>query len=81
MRYPLLAASAALVAVTGMIGATPAQAHENHASCKGYGQTVSEFAQTERPFGQLVSNAATQGFNDLLVRETHAMPEICEPRD
>ena len=80
MRRTLIGVSA-FVAVAGFLGVSPAQAHEGHASCKMYGQTVREFAQTETPFGQLVSNAATQGFNDLLVRETHAMPEICEPRD
>ncbi len=73
-------AGGAIVALVIVASPAPSLAHEGHASCRGYGHTVSEFAQTETPFGQLVSNAATQGFNDDLVRETHAMPEICDPR-
>ena len=80
MRRASIAAAAGLVAAVTLTGTSPAHAHEGHASCRMYGATVAEFAQTETPFGQLVSNAAIQNFNHLLVRETHAMTGICEPR-
>lgn len=75
------AATATVIAVVAVVTSiVPAQGHGGHGSCRGYGQTVQEFAQSERPFGQLVSGAATGGFNHLLVEETHAMPEICVQR-
>ena len=80
MRRVTVTAAATLVTAAMLTGAGPAQAHEGHGSCQMYGATVAELARTETPFGRLVSNAATQHFNHLLVRETHAMPGICAPR-
>jgi hypothetical protein len=56
MRRRILIAALLTGAVSTGAAAVPAQAHEGHASCKTFGQTVSENAQTTQPWGQVVSN-------------------------
>jgi hypothetical protein len=78
-RKILIAALLAGAMSTGA-AAVPAQAHEGHASCKAFGQTVSENAQTTQPWGQVVSSGAQAGFNSALVAEAHTVEGLCEPR-
>jgi hypothetical protein len=75
----LLAALLAGALSTGG-AALPAQAHEGHASCKAFGQTVSENALTTQPWGQIVSTGAQLGFNSGLVAEAHTVEGLCEAR-
>ena len=79
MRTKFLAAALAGAVWTGLT-AVPVQAHEGHASCKAFGQTVSENAQTTQPWGQVVSNGAQLGFNSALVAEAHTVEGLCEPK-
>jgi hypothetical protein len=62
------------------VAAVPVRAHEGHASCKAFGQTLSENAQTTQPWGQVVSTGARAGFNSALVAEAHTVEGLCEPR-
>jgi hypothetical protein len=80
MRTKMLLAAALAGAVSTDVAAVPAEAHEGHASCRAYGQAVSENAQTIQPWGQLVSNGAQLGFNSALVAEAHTVEGLCEPR-
>jgi hypothetical protein len=78
-RKIMIAALLAGVVSTGA-AAVPAQAHQGHASCEAFGQTVSENAQTTQPWGQIVSTGAQAGFNSALVAEAHTVEGLCEPR-
>jgi hypothetical protein len=80
MRRRILIAGLLAGALSAGPAAVPAQAHEGHASCKAFGQTVSENAQTSQPWGQIVSTGAQAGFNSALVAETHTVEGLCEPR-
>jgi hypothetical protein len=68
------------VAMSAGAMATPASAHEGHGSCAQYGATVSANAQSERPWGQIVSNGARLGLTNELVEEAHTVEGLCEPR-
>jgi len=78
-RKILIAALLAGAVSTGA-ATVPAEAHEGHASCKAFGQTVSENAQPTQPWGQVVSSGAQAGFNSALVAEAHTVEGLCEPR-
>jgi hypothetical protein len=80
MRRKILIAALLAGAVSAGAAAVPAQAHEGHASCKAFGQTLSENAQTTQPWGQVVSNGAQAGFNSALVAEAHTVEGLCEPK-
>jgi hypothetical protein len=80
MRRKIVIAAVLAGAVSTGVAAVPAQAHEGHGSCKAFGQTVSENAQTAQPWGQIVSNGAQLGFNSALVAEAHTVEGLCEPR-
>ena len=62
------------------VAAVPGNAHEGHASCQAFGEAQSNIAQEERPFGQLASNAAQNGFLAALIEETHTSEGLCAPR-
>ena len=79
MRTKILAAALAGAVWTGLT-AVPVQAQEGHASCKAYGQTVSEHAQTTRPWGQVVSDGAQLGFSRALVAEAHTVEGLCQAK-
>ena len=78
-RKILMAAVLVGVASTAA-AAVPAQAHQGHASCAAFGQTVSENAQTAQPWGQVVSTGARAGFNSALVAEAHTFEGLCVPK-
>ena len=59
--------------------AAPAGAHEGHASCKGFGEFASTFAQTAQPAGQVVRTAAPHGGVAALVAAAHEGE--CEKRE
>lgn len=80
MHRNIVVAAVLAGAVSTAVAAVPAQAHEGHASCKAFGQTVSENAQSTQPWGQVVSNGAQLGFNSTLVAEAHTVEGLCEPR-
>ena len=79
-KVPIAAVLAGAVSTGLGFAGTPAQAHEGHASCKTFGQTVSENAQMTQPWGQVVSTGAQLGFNGALVAEAHTVEGLCEPR-
>ena len=60
------------------VAAVPVSAHESHATCAEFGAIVAANAQSERPWGAIVSNGAQLGFTSALTAETHT--EVCEPR-
>lgn len=78
MKRKLLALAAAL-AFAG-IGAIPASAHEGHTSCQEFGATVSGNAQTERPWGQIVSRGAQAGLTAALTAEAHTTEGLCDTK-
>lgn len=80
MRKRILLAAVLAGAMSTGAAALPAQAHEGHASCEAFGQTVSENAQTTQPWGQIVSGGAQLGFNSGLVAEAHTVEGLCEAR-
>jgi hypothetical protein len=55
------------------IAAAPATPHEGHASCKAFGETVLGNAQSERPWGRIVSNGARLGLTSALTDEAHTI--------
>jgi hypothetical protein len=75
-----VAAVALLAGLFAGVAATPVSAHEGHGSCAEYGAAVSGNAQSERPWGQIVSNGAQLGFTSALVEEAHTTEGLCEPR-
>jgi hypothetical protein len=78
MKRKVVSVTAALVAAAA--AAMPVSAHEGHGSCTAYGATVSGNAQSERPWGQIVSTGAGLGLNSALVEEAHTVEGLCEPR-
>jgi hypothetical protein len=76
----LLAVAVVLGLVAASAAALPAAAHEGHTSCKEFGATVSGNAQTERPWGQIVSGGAQAGLTAALTAEAHTTEGLCEPR-
>jgi hypothetical protein len=78
MKAKILAVAIGLVSTTA--AAAPASAHEGHASCAAFGATVSANAQSERPWGQIVSNGARLGLTSALTEEAHTVEGLCEPR-
>lgn len=78
MKTKLWAAAVALIA--SGVAATTAGAHEGHGSCKAYGETVSANAQSERPWGQIVSHGAQLGLTSALTAEAHTTEGLCEQR-
>ena len=79
MRRKMFAVGLA-AAVWAGVTATLGAAHEGHASCKAFGQTVSQNAQAERPWGQIVSGASQRGLTPLLVAEAHTIEGLCEQK-
>ena len=59
MKAKILAIAVVLAAAG--VEAMPVSAHEGHGSCKAFGETVSANAQSERPWGQIVSHGAQLG--------------------
>lgn len=78
MKRKMVSVTAALLAAAA--AAMPVSAHEGHGSCAAYGVTVSGNAQSERPWGQIVSNGARVGLTGALVEEAHTLEGLCEPR-
>ena len=62
------------------LAAMPVSAHEDHGSCTVFGETVSANAQSERPWGQIVSHGAELGLTADLTAEAHTTEGLCEPR-
>ena len=60
------------------VAAAPASAHQNHTSCKGFGQGAATAAQTFRPFGQTFVRPAAEGGADEEVAGLHTLN--CELR-
>ena len=58
----------------------PGAAHEGHASGKAFGQTASQNAQSDRPWGQLVSQGSQRGWTPALIPESHTSEGLCEPK-
>jgi hypothetical protein len=77
MRAKVVAGVVAVVAGSA-IAAAPATAHVGHASCKAFGETVSGNAQSERPWGQIVSIGARLGLTSALTEEAHTIEGLCE---
>ena len=78
MKRLLVSVAAVLAAAAAT--AMPVSAHEGHGSCAAYGATVSGNAQSERPWGQIVSTGAQNGFTSALVEEAHTVEGLCLPR-
>ena len=78
MKRKVMAVVIGLIA--GGIAAAPVSAHEGHGSCADYGATVASNAQSERPWGQIVSNGAQLGLTSALVKEAHTVEGLCESR-
>jgi hypothetical protein len=78
MKTKILAVAVGL-ALAG-VAAMPVSAHEGHGSCKAFGQTVSANAQSERPWGQIVSHGAQLGLTSALTEEAHTIEGLCKPR-
>jgi hypothetical protein len=78
MRTKLLVA--ALWIATSAVVATPVSAHPGHGSCAAFGETVSANAQSEHPWGQIVSQGAQLGLTSALTEEAHTTEGLCEPR-
>lgn len=70
----------AVAVVSAGVAALPVSAHEGHGSCRTFGETVSANAQSERPWGQIVSNGAQLGLTSALTAEAHTIEGLCEPR-
>jgi hypothetical protein len=78
MKRKVVSVTASLLAAAA--AAMPVSAHEGHGNCAAYGATVAGNAQSERPWGQIVSNGARVGFTSALVEEAHTVEGLCEPR-
>ena len=79
MRRKIFAVGLAAALWTS-VTAIPGAAHEGHASCKAFGQTVSQNAQAERPWGQIVSGASQRGLTPVLIAESHTIEGLCEQK-
>jgi hypothetical protein len=53
---------------------------QDHGSCKAFGETVSGNAQSEQPWGQIVSQGAQLGLTTALTAAAHTTEGLCEPR-
>lgn len=78
MKAKILASAVGLL-LAGL-AAMPVSAHERHGSCKAFGETVSANAQSERPWGEIVSRGAQLGLTSALTAEAHTTEGLCEPR-
>jgi hypothetical protein len=78
MKAKILAIAVGLVAAGA--AAMSVSAHEGHGSCKAFGETVSANAQSEDPWGQIVSHGAQLGLTSALTEEAHSVEGLCEPR-
>ena len=73
----LLVVGASLTLALG-VGVGPASAHQDHTSCRGFGQGAAMAAQTIHPFGQFVRTfTAGRGASEE-VAGLHT--SFCEPR-
>jgi hypothetical protein len=78
MRAKSIALAIAVIAAG--LTTMPAAAHQGHASCAAYGAAVSGNAQSNRPWGQTISQGAQLGLTSALVAEAHTIEGLCEPR-